>query len=352
MRLTGWAMMAALVLTASAAAAPAPKPFSLFQPRAAGFSPANAYLCLYASMLNFRIDAEGQTRYEYDENVRARLMEWGAERVDFAEDRGTDTRCIILSDRRMVLVAFRGTEMSKVRNWFVNIRAAQIGGGPWKKGKVHRGFANACNSMLDDVRRLVSLHAKVGDTWRKPVWLSGYSLGGATAVLTAFRLKNERYPVQGIYTFGQPAVAGSEFMRQITDELRLPYCRIVNYSDLVPKLPGRNLLGAKYDHAGVLCFGTKDGELLVNPDEETLRLSPNPFHIGDVARLGRWIEGHDIFRYCRLLFTNLPVALQLQLPPPPEEKPNKGPTPAVSLPCATTRASTGPRPPTPPDARG
>jgi pimeloyl-ACP methyl ester carboxylesterase len=293
--------------------------FACFEPQRTTYSAVNAYLCMYASLLNYFTDRalEGGTREEYLERLRVRLAEWGFERVDYLSDAGTDVHCVVASNREYVLVSFRGTEQSRVMNWLANVRAAQVGGPHWKKGKVHRGFANALNSILDDVRAKVSLHAQVNGVWKKPVWLTGHSLGGALAVLAAFRLKQEKHGVQGIYTFGQPAVGGEEFIEQITTELALPYFRVVNHQDLIPKTPTGNLLGAKYAHGGTLCFITRDRELLVKPTGPTLSANPNPFRLGDLVKLGGWMAGHDPNHYLWLMYDNLPTDMLYRLPQPP-----------------------------------
>jgi len=301
-------------------AAPAPEvPYARFQPTEAAYSPVNAYLCAYAAVLSYYVDraAPGGTRDEYLQRLRSRLKTWGLERVDFLRDASTDTHCMVASTSRYVLVSFRGTEQTRGLDWFTNVRAAQVGGSPWNKGKVHRGFANALGSILDDLRATVSRHAQVKGVWAKPIWYTGHSLGGAVAVLAAFRMKHEKYPVQGIYTFGQPAVGGPAFIEQVTDELRIPYFRVVNYQDLVPKLPTRDLLGARYAHGGRLCFITRQRELLVDPSEEALKANPNPFNVGDVLKLGEWIGGHDQTHYLWLLYDNLPTPALVRLPSPP-----------------------------------
>jgi Lipase (class 3) len=85
----------------------------------------------------------------------------------------------------------------------------------------------------------------------RPLYITGHSLGGALAMLFAYRWSNPTIPIAGIYTFGQPRVGDAKFRRRYDVLLGARTFRVVNEEDIVPRVPGL-LLG--YRHAGQEVF--------------------------------------------------------------------------------------------------
>jgi hypothetical protein len=67
----------------------------------------------------------------------------------------------------------------------------------------------------------------------KPLFITGHSMGGALAVLTAWRLATLGRPPVATYTFGAPRVGDTTFCSGYA----LPTYRIVNRLDIVPEVP-------------------------------------------------------------------------------------------------------------------
>jgi hypothetical protein len=80
------------------------------------------------------------------------------------------------------------------------------------------------------------------------VWITGHSLGGALALLAAWRFKRKFIPVHQVYTFGAPMVGNQETSDAIDRELPDRIFRFVNTEDPVPKLPTLSLLANSYCH--------------------------------------------------------------------------------------------------------
>jgi hypothetical protein len=165
--------------------------------------------------------------------------------------RSTDTHVRFTRDKTDLVIAFRGT--ADARNWLTDLECAW----DFEDGcRVHRGFARA----LDSVQAPVSgeIFSALGDGLR--VWLTGHSLGGALAMLCAWRFfaAHHQAPFAGIYTFGQPRVGNGVFVHSYnsTPELFGATFRIVHADDVVPRIPW--LLGC-YRHAGheVFFSGTR-----------------------------------------------------------------------------------------------
>jgi pimeloyl-ACP methyl ester carboxylesterase len=81
-----------------------------------------------------------------------------------------------------------------------------------------RGFSTVPNPLAD-----------------RPIWITGHSLGGAAAILTAYRLKTAYdLPVRGVYTIGQPTCANQAFANgHFAEGLQLH--RVVHATDFVAR---------------------------------------------------------------------------------------------------------------------
>ncbi len=78
-----------------------------------------------------------------------------------------------------------------------------------EKAYVHEGFWLAADSVYDFVLPIV----EDADARGKDIWLTGHSLGGATAMLTAARLHYaDGIEVFGLETFGAPRVGDADFV--------------------------------------------------------------------------------------------------------------------------------------------
>jgi putative lipase involved disintegration of autophagic bodies len=103
----------------------------------------------------------------------------------------------------------------------------------------------ALADIWDPVMETVQAERKKND---RPIWITGHSLGGALALLAAWRCKRKFVPVHQIYTFGAPMVGNVETAEAIDRELPDRIFRYVNDHDPVPKLPSLSLLANKYGH--------------------------------------------------------------------------------------------------------
>lgn len=125
---------------------------------------------------------------------------------------------------------------------------------------VDRGFRDMARDLYDDVRPLLSADETIDVT--------GYSLGGAAAVILSLYLRNDGLNVSAVATFGQPQFTDTAGAAEIGD---LPLVRFVAGDDPIPRLPQADhahigpevrLLDGAYiafvpaDQAG--CLGTID----------------------------------------------------------------------------------------------
>lgn len=156
---------------------------------------------------------------------------------------GTDTQAflVIKEDRSYAVLAFRGTEVTKLRDIQTDATAAMVAD---IEGRVHGGFLQAYASVEADIEKEVSRLKDI------PLYITGHSLGGALATLATQRLEQNRVfrdQIAACYTFGSPRVGNAEFDK----ELKSVVYRVVNTTDIVTVVP---LLAMGYTHVGDVRF--------------------------------------------------------------------------------------------------
>lgn len=194
-----------------------------------------------------------------------------------------------LCDTHAVL-AFRGTEPVTLPNWLTDAFVRLVECGEYH-GRVHYGFSAVLRRAWGKVEKIL---AEAGD---RPLYLTGHSMGGALAVLTACRLADMGRPPVAVYTYGAPRIGDPAFCEKYS----LPTYRIVNRLDLVPEIPlasvqrllpekprftNEKILGKLkklagrvpcYGHVNTLIYIDRDGAIIPDADIE-------PWHAHAVAR--------------------------------------------------------------------
>lgn len=166
------------------------------------------------------------------------------------------TQGFVFTGADACIVAFRGTE-STLEDWLTDADARQLQS-PWGKedeSMIHRGFHTALDHVWSDVLNHVSRAAL-------PVWFTGHSLGGALAVLAAYRLEaieKAGVRVAGVYTFGQPRVGNVAWTKSFPVELEQRIFRYINDRDIVPLVPPP--LPVEYHHIGHARYFDASGRL-------------------------------------------------------------------------------------------
>ena len=132
---------------------------------------------------------------------------------------------VLIHDRTAVIV-FRGTD-NKV-DWLVNLASTTS---PTQNGRIHHGFSDAYRPLLPQVESILDKNSI------EKVWITGHSLGGALALVSAHDLLDKPVEIAGVVTFGQPAVAKHDLASHLDRELIGKYARFVNHEDIVPRVP-------------------------------------------------------------------------------------------------------------------
>jgi hypothetical protein len=127
------------------------------------------------------------------------------------------------------VIMFRGTNPSEFQDWYINLsnRSRKV-----DHGNVHAGFWTGYDSLHGQLAKVLEASKP------KKVWITGHSLGGALAVVCAYRLSSmENLEIAGVMTFGQPKVGNSAFCKHMDVTLSGRMVYFVNGSDVVPRVP-------------------------------------------------------------------------------------------------------------------
>lgn len=278
--------------------------FDHFNSRADVVNWTNAYLLCMASRLAY-FDARRAERT---------LAGWGLEDPLFLSHKDRrkklDTQSFVASKDKSVLVVFRGTEPTDIKDWLTDLRLKQVRRTSYD-GKVHRGFADALQISWSDLAKQVSARLRAG---AQDVWFAGHSLGGALATLAAHRFARKGVPVAALYTYGCPRVGDRDFVRA----MKMPNYRFENNHDLVAKVPLELTLGLEYEHFGSPLYFTRKGKLLRNTGSKERKRDIFLSAIRSIVESGiDGIEDHGLDRYAMLIkkrISNRRLSNQLRLP--------------------------------------
>ena len=208
-----------------------------FDSKARSYSPRNAYWLGKAAAM----------AYQPTDQIEAEVSSWGLHDVEHFDNR--ETQAFIARNDDTLILAFRGTEPDKLKDWMTDLDIGLVGG---PGGKVHEGFNTALNSVW---RQL--LPSITNKREQRSLWLTGHSLGAALATLAVAKLRLERdEPVNGLYTFGQPRTGNSEFAKNFDADFSKQTFRYVNNNDIVPRVPFRSMT---YSHVGTFKYFDVDG---------------------------------------------------------------------------------------------
>lgn len=224
-------------------------PFEHFVANVTSYAPENAYALSEAAKLAYANETE----------IIATAKNWGFNLVNYIDIK--QTQLFIASNDRMIVIAFRGTEPTNIKDWLTDAKI-RLTKGPFDT-QVHRGFLAALKDVWPEVIKEIRLQQNNGQS----LWLTGHSLGAALAVLCTAYLRDHGFkesdpidkPVNGTYLFGSPRVGNKEFEQKLGMDSGVRIFRFVNNNDLVTRVPPRSL---GYSHVGKFLYFSEDGKSL------------------------------------------------------------------------------------------
>ena len=196
-----------------------------FDHKATGYSHPNALALAHCAKWAY-FDAAAA-----EEKVTTELKTTKFKFIDIA---ASDTQAFIAADEHKIIVSFRGTEPSKLKDVLSDAQLGRVYG---PLGKVHSGFIQSLNSAW----REIALTIRQFQDNNQTLWFTGHSLGAALATLGVAKMIEFAYSVDGLYTFGQPRVGNQKFADAMNGEMIRKYFRFVNNNDVVTRVPLRSM---------------------------------------------------------------------------------------------------------------
>jgi triacylglycerol lipase len=222
-----------------------------FEAKATSFSPSNLAYMAHCANLAYLSDSEIEI------GLKSLGFNFSRDRLFLFSKNTTDTQCFVACDSEKIIISFRGSERSKIKDWITDAQAMKT---LWPTGNpfccIHHGFCDALTDIFPQIFAKIIEMRQSGQS----VWFTGHSLGGALAVLAAAATQIEQQQdVNGVYAFGAPRVGDAEFANHYEAQLKdRTYC-VVNNNDVVTRVPTR--LSGYCDHLGNLLYFSSKGEL-------------------------------------------------------------------------------------------
>jgi triacylglycerol lipase len=207
----------------------------------------NALFLARACDLAYFGEPEGPAKFRSELGLDARLIS------------ADNTQVYVAENDQVIVVAFRGSEapttLDGLKDWLLTnannylilpegqsgteFAAAGVG------ARFHRGFLEALAMIWEDLFKAVT---RALETKERPLWVTGHSLGGALALLAAWRFNRNFLPVNEIVTFGAPMIGNDTSAKAFEQEFAGKIFRYVDLEDMVPHLPSVSLLANAYTH--------------------------------------------------------------------------------------------------------
>jgi triacylglycerol lipase len=207
----------------------------------------NVQLLAMACELAYLAEPQGAAGFQSELGMSARLIS-----VD-------NTQAYLAQDDQSLVVAFRGsqcpTSLDGFKDWLLtnannllilpegrigtDFAAAGVG------ARFHRGFLDALAEIWDPLSTAVQAAL---DEQERPLWVTGHSLGGAVALLAAWRLQRQFIPVHEVVTFGAPMIGNAAAAQAFERDFPNRIFRYVDIEDPVPLLPTVSLVANAYAH--------------------------------------------------------------------------------------------------------
>ncbi|WP_165220558.1 lipase family protein [Aquisphaera insulae] len=209
--------------------------------------PRNALFLAEACSLAYFDEAEAASAFRDELGLEARLISADNTQVYVGQNDGA------------IVVAFRGsqapTTLDGLKDWLLTnannyliIPEGRIGTDFAAAGvgaRFHRGFMGALAEIWDPL--LAAVQGAV-DAKERPLWVTGHSLGGALALMAAWRLERSFLSVHEVVTFGAPMIGNPAASKAFEDQFAGRIFRYVNLEDPVPLLPSVSLIANAYSH--------------------------------------------------------------------------------------------------------
>ncbi len=221
----------------------------LIKPYNTGLCPENAYWMAKIAHLVYKIKPTSDS-FPDEEGILAELKK---EDVKFKSVVGFDkssAQGAMIEHEDYLCMAFRGTD--EILDWIDNINAFSK---QEMFGHFHTGFYNSLEDIWSDINKS---YEKLLQDKKRPIFITGHSLGGAMAAIAAAKFIHKDKPFTSVYTFGQPRAMTRETCRLFNAECKGRFFRFQNNNDIVTRIPAR-IMG--YSHVGECLYISEEKEI-------------------------------------------------------------------------------------------
>lgn len=189
------------------------------------------------------------------------------------------TRGFVAAGRGATIVAFAGTDPVVLANWISDFDA-HIG-----PAQTADGYRIAAAAVADQVKRAISAPALANNK----IFVTGHSLGGALAALSAREIVSSGAAVTAVYTFGMPRAGSPDFATtQYDPSLGSRTYRLVQGEDLVPTVAPSEL---DFHHLGRYLHCDRGGKFDAGALAADTRSDDPPFVAGVAKELREFLNG-------------------------------------------------------------
>ncbi|CEF59466.1 Lipase, class 3 family-containing protein [Strongyloides ratti] len=208
-------------------------------------------------MVGFAAAAYSDNPYLCTNNLKTNFTKQITIGCDFLNDDTCSAFIAVDTKDKAIIISHRGSisgvqiGMEVIETLFDKKESFPSGGG------VSRYFYDAWSLVWNGGLRDAFLTAK-NKYADYDVWVTGHSLGGAMASLTAANIGYQKYVLKEklkIITFGEPRVGDVEYAKGFDNVVGYSY-RVIHHRDPVPHLPLRNMFN--YQHTKEEIFYDND----------------------------------------------------------------------------------------------
>ncbi len=230
-----------------------------FEPDKHDYSPVNAWYLAEASFLAY--NHPGYSRMAYKLAGYSGFRFFG----------GKTTECFVSWNESNIILSFRGTELksvSAVSEILTDLNASMVDypGG----GRIHKGFLAAIGEIWPGEAGLeYFINRLCNEVPKRPLWITGHSLGAALAAIAFERLKG----ATGLYLFGSPRIGNGSFADLFAGR---SVFRIENMGDPIVRIPPETGNGKNsFRHIGMPVFIRDNGEIEFRREKFDLKKQKN-----------------------------------------------------------------------------
>ena len=236
---------------------------------------------------------DGSDKPPDDDAILAGLKKDDARFVSVRGRAQNSAQAALIEHEDYLCMAFRGTDEGA--DWWDNLNAF-----PTQEmfGHFHTGFYRS----LEDVwTALYGRYLELKAEKKRPLFITGHSLGGAMATIAAAKFVHLDMPFTSVYTFGQPRAMSRETVRIFNAECKGRFFRFQNNNDIVTRIPAR-LMG--YGHVGQ-CIYIDEGGVLHDDPGFWFKFLDTVEGATDAIGKDGWdaIEDHDMNKYLKAVET-------------------------------------------------